>query len=274
MKKFILIMVSLCILALYSQQHSLKQSIYFSILANKKAKIKPESSPNTTTSVQCPISYVYHLGTSKNLRLDSEIINTIQRLSINDDLLEQGLAASIESKHPKAFNDSWAKINTVTKLHKAGNKDGKLDYVLKISERMHLPPSVAVVPIVESNYRNRLVSNKGAAGIWQLMPQTARDYGIKLEERFQLAASTNAALHLLKDLHTKFDNWELAYAAYNAGEKRVHDAIKKNPKAITIEELDLPKETKEYVNRLKKLNQLIMKFANVRSDISRLIADF
>lgn len=177
-------------------------------------------------------------------------------------------------KKPKPFNDQWAKVNTAKGLHNAASDDGKLDYVLKISKRMHLPASVAVIPIIESNYRTKTYSHTGAAGIWQLMPETARDYGIKLRERYQLAASTKAALRFLNDLHRRFDNWELAYAAYNAGGQRVMNAIKKNPKALTIQELDLPAETKEYVVRLKKINALIMRFSDATHNISQLIEDF
>jgi len=89
-----------------------------------------------------------------------------------------------------------------------------------------------------------------------------------------LAASTKAALRFLNDLHRRFDNWELAYAAYNAGGQRVMNAIKKNPKALTIQELDLPAETKEYVVRLKKINALIMRFSDATHNISQLIEDF
>jgi hypothetical protein len=299
MKKFIIIICGIGLLTLIGEQHASRSIVKIKLphhrtVTHKKTTKKHERSHTngkkktiattaTHPPIQCPLPYSYNINNANN-----KVIMAIKSLSINNNLLQpdpflssdyhhisiKNLDFVIKKEHPKPFNDNWAKINTVSKLHQAGDKDGKLDYVLKISERMHLPPSVAVVPIVESNYRIHLVSNKGAAGAWQLMPQTARDYGIKVEERFQLAASTNAALHLLKDLHDQFGNWELAYAAYNAGGNRVLHAIKKNPKALTIEELDLPRETKQYVSRLKKLNQLITKFANVRSDLSRLIADF
>lgn len=178
------------------------------------------------------------------------------------------------STEPEAFDDHWVNINSAKGLHNAASKDGKLDYVLKMSQKMHLPPSLAIVPIVESNYKTKMVSSAGAAGVWQLMPETAKDYGINRRERFQLAASTKAALNLLKDLHAKFHNWELAFAAYNAGDSRVAHAIRKNPGAQSIEELDLPRETKNYVFRIRKINAFILQFAHMKKNISQMITDF
>lgn len=234
-------------------------------------RIKPIENIIRQTSSLCSTNLPTIYGEISNYSEKNLYLSTISEPGINP---VKNLIFEIKKSPPKPFNDHWAKTNTVKGLQNAASKDGKLDYVLKISARMHLPASVAVVPIIESNYRNSTLSHKGAAGIWQLMPETAKDYGIKVEERYQLAPSTKAALHLLKDLHAKFDNWELAYAAYNAGGKRVQDAVKRNPAATSIEELDLPRETKEYVNRLKKINGVIKKFAHAKSDISQLIADF
>lgn len=234
-------------------------------------RIKPIENIIRQTAYRCSTNLPTMYGEISNYSEKNLYLSTISEPGINP---VKNLLFDIKKAPPKPFNDYWAKSNTVKGLHNAASKDGKLDYVLKISERMHLPPSVAVVPIIESNYKNRTLSSKGAAGIWQLMPQTARDYGIKVEERYQLAASTKAALHLLKDLHDKFNNWELAYAAYNAGGNRVLNAVKRNPAATSIDELDLPRETKEYVKRLKKINEVIKKFAHVKSNISQLIADF
>jgi len=60
-------------------------------------------------------------------------------------------------------------------------------------------------------------------------------------------------------LHQQFGSWALAFAAYNAGSKRVELALRKNPKARSIKDLDLPKETKQYVSRIMSINKKLDK---------------
>ena len=93
------------------------------------------------------------------------------------------------------------------------------------------------------------------------MPSTAKDYGLPINERFLFKAETDVALKILQDLHHEFSNWSLAFAAYNAGAQRVKNALQKNPQAATVEELDLPQETKTYVQRMIGLNRKIMEGA-------------
>jgi hypothetical protein len=129
-------------------------------------------------------------------------------------------------------------------------KNGKLFYVLTQAKSMNLPASVAAVPFVESRYDDNAVSNKGAAGAWQLMPALAKDYGLPQQDRFEFTSSTNVALTYLKQLYAQFGSWELTYAAYNAGPTRVQNALLRNPHATSVQELSLPQETKNYVVRL------------------------
>ncbi|MFN7096154.1 MAG: lytic transglycosylase domain-containing protein [Gammaproteobacteria bacterium] len=130
---------------------------------------------------------------------------------------------------------------------------GKLAYVVNLAAEQHLPVSLALIPIVESQYQDNAVSPKGALGAWQLMPQTAKLYHVNNPHAF--ADATVGALALLQQLHAKFGNWNLAFAAYNAGEGRVEKALAKNPNATSIEELDLPIETKNYVESINALQQ-------------------
>lgn len=121
-------------------------------------------------------------------------------------------------------------------------------YVLHQLEEYQLPHELALIPIIESQYKSQSLSRKGAAGVWQLMPITAKSHGLLKQQRYEIEPSTQAALIFLKELHHQFGNWELAIAAYNAGSKRVHYALKKNPTAKNIKELNLPLETKKYIN--------------------------
>jgi membrane-bound lytic murein transglycosylase MltF len=165
--------------------------------------------------------------------------------------------APVISQTSKKFNDDWivgTKVNNAF-MHYADTD--KLLYVLQKSSEMQLPASVALLPLIESDYHSHAVSSKGALGPWQLMPQTARSLGITPKQSFNFKLATNAALKCLSQLHDKFGNWTLAIAAYNAGETRVMNALKENPDATTINELDLPRETKNYIAYLRTLTDRI-----------------
>ena len=139
-----------------------------------------------------------------------------------------------------------------------------LPHLLEEVERQRLPPDLVVVPMVESGYEATAVSPKEAAGIWQIIPGTAQQYGLRLEEgydgRFDIHASTKAALTYFKHLENLFQgDWLLALAAYNAGEGAVQRAMEANRKAnrgTTFWELDLPAETKAYVPRILALSRI------------------
>lgn len=90
----------------------------------------------------------------------------------------------------------------------------------------------------ESNFNPRAVSRKGAMGLCQLMPETARRLGVK--DPFDVDENLNAGAKLLKKLYQKYRNWKLALAAYNAGERAVEKYGGVPPY----------KETRDYVKKI------------------------
>lgn len=171
--------------------------------------------------------------------------------------------ATTSTTQPLNFkSDSWATDSKVERALQHAAKDGKLSYVLDEAKKANVPASVATVAIVESNYNKNAISPKGAGGAWQLMPGTASDYGLSADDRFDFNSSTKVAIQILNDLHQKFGNWALAFAAYNCGDQCVVNALNKNPNAKDIDGLALPKETKQYVHKIVQLNQLIARLDN------------
>src|SRR5262245_34950034 len=128
------------------------------------------------------------------------------------------------------------------------------DSLTRILIEERLPVEVLSVALVESGFNPLALSPKGARGIWQLMPDTARRYGLTVapgaDQRTHHEHATRAAAHYLQDLYRVFGDWELALAAYNTGEGRVQRAIERAG-VRDFNELSrrklLPLETRNYV---------------------------
>ncbi len=117
-----------------------------------------------------------------------------------------------------------------------------------------IPTELAAVVLVESGGNPMALSPKGARGIWQLMPDTARRYGLIVDntedDRLDIEKSTRAAAHYLSDLHAQFGAWSLALAAYNTGEQNLQAAIERSRSTdfTVLSSLGLlPLETRNYV---------------------------
>ena len=132
----------------------------------------------------------------------------------------------------------------------------------------NVPIDLAAVILVESGGRTSALSPKGARGLWQLMPDTARRYGLRVDEvrddRLDLFKATDAAARYLHDLYAQFGDWKLALAAYNTGEANVGVAILK-AHTQNFDQLAnlrmLPLETRNYVPRVLATAQLIGQYS-------------
>ena len=153
--------------------------------------------------------------------------------------------------------------HAVNRISKSGQR--YLYYTVKRAKELGVPIELALLPFVESEFDPYALSVYGASGIWQFLPATGEEWGLKsnwwYDGKRDVIASTEAAFSFLIYLNKKFDgDWLLAMAAYNAGPTRVNRAIKKNKRAdkpTDFWSLDLPKETTAYVPKLLALCELI-----------------
>ncbi len=124
----------------------------------------------------------------------------------------------------------------------------------KIFNRFDLPVQLKYLAIVESKLNPKALSPAGARGLWQLMPFTARDLGLKVtgktDERISTYTSTVAAAKYLKDLFELYGDWLLVLAAYNSGPGAVNTAIKKSgSRNFWALQRFLPAESRGHVRR-------------------------
>jgi membrane-bound lytic murein transglycosylase B len=117
-----------------------------------------------------------------------------------------------------------------------------------------VPVALLRMAQVESNWKPFALSPKGAFGLWQFMPATARRYGLRVDathdDRADMEKATHAAARYLRDLHLRFGEWALALAAYNAGEDAVQRAMQRgesNDFGNLSRQKLLPAETRAYV---------------------------
>lgn len=117
-----------------------------------------------------------------------------------------------------------------------------------------VPPEVAWLAEVESTLDPAARSPSGAKGLFQLMPETARGLGLSTflpDDRANAEKSAHAAARYLRALHSKFGEWPLAFAAYNAGEGRVQRLLKsRSARNFAGIAAALPSETRMYVPKV------------------------
>lgn len=140
-------------------------------------------------------------------------------------------------------------------------------FINELAKKYHLPSDVVLIPIFESGYvPNNRNHSSGATGLWQFMPATARGYGLRINSyydgRSDPIQSSYAAMKHFSYLHYFFNNdWTLTFAAYDAGEGTIQNAMFRNQRnglPLNYWALRFPRyETYEYVPKLLALSAII-----------------
>ncbi len=137
-------------------------------------------------------------------------------------------------------------------------------YIVTELERRGMPLEIALLPMIESAFNPVAHSSAKAAGIWQFIPSTGVNYGMKqdwwADSRRDIVAATNGALDYLSKLHGMFGDWQLALASYNWGEGSVGRGVQKakaRGRDGTYLTLDMPAETRNYLPKLQAVKNII-----------------
>ncbi len=202
-----------------------------------------------------PVADVDFALTDKDTLTDNNIWPRIQR-QLSFDIPEQKRLIAERNwyaKHPRYLK------------RVAKRAEPFLYYIVEELEKNNMPIEMALLPVVESAFDPFAYSHGRASGMWQFVPATGERFGMKqnwwYDGRRDVVSSTQGAIKYLKYLNKFFDgDWMLALAAYNSGEGRVRNAVRKNKrlgKATDFWSLDLPKETRAYVPKLLALADII-----------------
>jgi membrane-bound lytic murein transglycosylase D len=127
-----------------------------------------------------------------------------------------------------------------------------------ILKKHGIPDDFKYLPVAESGFRH-VVSPAGAAGFWQFLASTGKEFGLEVgnevDERYHLERATEAACRYLLDAKRKFGSWTLAAASYNVGIARIEKALDKQ-KVDSYYDLYLNDETARYVFRILAFKML------------------
>ena len=154
---------------------------------------------------------------------------------------------------PQKERELWVKKVSVSPWPALANE--YVPELKPIFTAQRIAPELVWVAEVESSFDRRALSPAGAAGLFQLMPATAKRFGLSLwprDQRYQPEPSATASARYLKYLHDRFKDWRLALAAYNAGEGTVQKLLDRY-KADSYDAIaqHLPAETQMYVPRVE-----------------------
>ena len=122
-----------------------------------------------------------------------------------------------------------------------------------ILKKNGIPDDFKYLMVIESNLNPNARSSAGAAGLWQFMKTTGREYGLEvndnIDERYHVEKATAAACEYLKDAYEKYQDWVAVAASYNAGQVRISSQLEKQYVKDALD-LHLVEETARYVYRI------------------------
>ena len=152
---------------------------------------------------------------------------------------------------------SYTHTNTLLAIKRANRY---FPVIVPILKKNNIPVDMAYLAAIESTMNPRAVSPAKAAGLWQFMPSTGKEYGLEVnadvDERYDVEKATEAACRYLRNAYARYGNWESVAASYNGGMGRITNELAAQ-QATSAYDLWLAEETMRYIFRLLSL-KLIM----------------
>lgn len=220
-----------------------------------------------------------YLATQENIKEESLVFKFAQRLQVKYDKEEikevsgeydrealpdgSGSLELVRNSVVDEFIEFWTNTERGRNfIDKTVYRSGKFFPLQRKILRYHgAPEELVYLSVQESGLNPTIISKAGAVGLWQFMPATGMAYGLfqdqYRDDRRDMEKSTDAAARHLLDLYRTYDDWYLAFAAYNAGPGRVNSAIRKGGvKDFWAIRGYLPGETKNYVPYILALSHV------------------
>ena len=226
---------------------------------------KEPSSADTAASKKMPAN-LQGGNIDPSLRNLSDEANPVIVIS-SDDLwqrIKDGYAIPNSTSNLVANHEQWysSRPDYIRRMVERSQK--YLFHIVEEVEKRGMPTEIALLPMIESAYNPQAYSRSRASGIWQFIPSTGKHFGLQqnwwIDNRRNVIVATDAALTYLQKLHGMFGSWDLALAAYNAGEGTVGRAIERNRRlglGTDYESLNLPPETRNYVPKLQAVKNIM-----------------
>ncbi|MSP86228.1 MAG: LysM peptidoglycan-binding domain-containing protein [Methylotenera sp.] len=239
------------------------------ITISPEEAVKPNPKDLASTENTIPkISDSTGFAATIDRQIHDETIGPQEVINIgSDDLwgrIKNGYAIPDSTSSLVARHENWYSSRPDYIKRMVERSQRYLFHIVEEVEKRGMPTEIALLPMIESAYNPQAYSTSHASGIWQFVPSTGKYFGLKqnwwVDNRRNVIIATDAALTYLQKLHGMFGSWDLALAAYNAGEGTVGRAIERNRKlglATNYENLNLPVETKNYVPKLQAIKNLM-----------------
>jgi membrane-bound lytic murein transglycosylase D len=249
-----------CSLPALADQEQVLRTRQFTYPASLLADMGPNASPIVSIVPTIDRSRAYLLDIS-----ESEVVGRPEKPVRNAwDRVRNGFALAPLKTGLVAEREQWYRQRKDLVLAISQKARRYLHHIVEAVEARGLPTEIALLPFVESGFEPQALSSAQAAGLWQFIPGTAQRYRLPLNEHYDarrdIVASTEAALNYLEFLHGLFQDWHLAFAAYNWGEEAVQRAIQRNQARglpTDYESLVMPEETRHYVPKLMAIRNIV-----------------